>query len=102
MHDECEGCRWRWATFRQEDSEILQATCRCRDGEGSHPCPKGEAARPSQLPSQPARPPPPPHYGCAPEFGTGQAPTNAGMAHRGVVKMLALSVALALGTAGWV
>lgn len=70
---------------------------------GFPPLPQGwEAARPSQLPSQPARPPPPPHYGCAPEFGTGQAPTNAGMAHRGVVKMLALSVALALGTAGWV
>jgi len=90
--NECEGCGWRWANFRQEDSEILLPRGHCGDGGGCSPLP---------VPSQPAHPPSP-HYGCAPEFGTGQAPTNAGMAHRGVVKMLALSVALALGIAGWV
>lgn len=73
--------------------QTLQPRCHCGGGGGSPPLP--------QLPSQPARPPSP-HYGCAPEFGTGQAPDNAGTAHRRPVGMLALSVALASGTAGWV
>lgn len=61
--------------------QALQPRWHCGGGGGSPPRP--------QLPSQPARPPSP-HYGCAPEFGTGQAPNNAGTAHRRLVGMLAL------------